>query len=90
MWVHYHEFSWAWVLGMGLMMILFWGGLIVLGAWVFRAVMGGNVPRASNRAGNEAQNRSSGDRALDIVRERYARGEISREEYEKIRDDLKT
>lgn len=28
------------------------------------------------------------DRALDILRERYARGEISREEYEAQRRDL--
>jgi putative membrane protein len=88
MWVHYHEFSWAWVISTGLMMILFWGGLIVLGAWVFRAVLGGNPPRTSNRSDGEAQDHPSGDRALDILRERYARGEISREEYEQIRDDL--
>ena len=90
MWVHYHGFSWAWMIGMGLMMILFWGGLIVLGAWVFRALFGGSAPRSSARPEGEAEDRSSGDRALDILRERYARGEISREEYERIRDDLRT
>ena len=74
---------------MGLMMILFWGGIIVLGVWAFRATMGGNPPRASNRPGDEARDRSSGDRALEILKERYARGEISREEYEEIRDDLR-
>jgi putative membrane protein len=90
MWVHYHEFSWAWLIGMGLIMFLFWGGLVVLGAWVFRAALGGNVHRAPNRPDDEAQARPSGDRALEILKERYARGEISREEYEKIRDDLRT
>jgi putative membrane protein len=90
MWVHYHEFSWAWLIGMGLIMFLFWGGLVVLGAWVFRAALGGNVHRAANRPDDEAQARPSGDRALEILKERYARGEISREEYEKIRDDLRT
>jgi putative membrane protein len=90
MWYHYGEFSWAWLIGMGLIMFLFWGGLVLLGAWVFRAVMGGNAPHTSNRLGDETQARPSGDRALEILKERYARGEISREEFEKIREDLKT
>jgi putative membrane protein len=90
MWYHYGEFNWAWLIGMGLFMILFWGGLVVLGAWVFRAVAGGNAPRNANRPGDEAQSRPSGERALEILKERYARGEITREEYEKIRDDLRT
>ena len=90
MWYHYHEFSWAWLIGMGLIMFLFWGGLVVLGAWVFRAVTGGNAPRPSNRPDDETQARPSGERALEILKERYARGEINREEYEKIRDDLRT
>jgi putative membrane protein len=89
MWYPYHGSGWAWAIGMGLMMFLFWGGLIVLGAWVFRATTGGNAHRASNRPDDVAQEYSSGDRALDILKERYARGEISREEYLKMRDDLR-
>jgi putative membrane protein len=88
MWYPDHGYSWAWMVVMGLMMILFWGGLIVLVAWLFRSSMGGNANRVSGRADGEAQDHSSRS-ALEILKERYARGEISREEYEQIRDDLK-
>ena len=68
------------VLGV-LLMLLFWGGLLVLlglGAW------------ALIRSGQRQSDRctGTGSRALDILKERYARGEITREEYEKRRRDL--
>ncbi len=61
-----------------LIMILVWGviifAIIVLIKWLFDA---------STKSGG-----SSGKSALDILEERYARGEIDREEYEQKKRDL--
>lgn len=59
------------------MMLLFWGGLIIL---IFVAVrwMGTGSPRGSGGP-------APGNRALEILDERYARGEIENEEYEERR-----
>jgi len=59
------------------MMLLFWGGLIIL---IFVAVrwMGAGSPRGNGGP-------ASGNRALDILDERYARGEIEKQEYEERR-----
>ena len=61
----------------GIFMVLFWGGLIALIIW--------GVMRLSKKDnGNETKSN-----ALDIARERYAKGEISKEEFEQIKQDLK-
>ena len=72
--------------GMGfgiLFLLLFWGLLIVGAVWVVKAVFGGDkrTPRASG---------GSGTTPREIVDQRYARGEIAREEYDRIRKDLET
>lgn len=61
-------------------MLLFWGGLIVLLVLAVR-LMGGGSTRSGDGAG-------SGNRALDILEKRYARGEIDREEFEERKDQL--
>lgn len=62
-------------------MLLFWaliiGGIALLVAWLFRQ---GRPIEAGPGPGVE--------RALDILKERYARGEITREQYEQMRHDL--
>ena len=65
--------------GMGwwwLLGAIFWIGVIVLIIWGVREL---------TRRGSSS---SSGSSALDIARERYARGEISREEFETIKKNL--
>ncbi len=69
-----------------------WGWLVMLLVWVvLLAVPIALVrllwpPAGRGAAGTGA--RSSRDEALDLLRQRYARGEIGREEFLRMRDDL--
>ncbi len=64
----------------GLMMLVFWGGLIVLGFIAVRALAYPGGGRSSTPAG--------GAQPLEALKERYARGEITKEQYESMRRDL--
>ena len=73
--------GWRWGLGLGfgwLAMLAFWGALV---AGVVLLV------RALRRTGPEDQSRDSGE-ALAILRRRYASGEISHDDCERMRKDL--
>lgn len=80
-----HGFGWGGMIFGGLMMLLFWGGLIVLAILAFRTLSrsGGGQSRDANRLVG-----GSVDNALAILKERYARGEIDKEQYERMRSDL--
>lgn len=65
----------------GVLMVLFWVVLALLVAGLARWVFGGGIGRG--RVG-----RDGARRALDILEERYARGEIEREEFLQRREDL--
>lgn len=69
------------ILGGGLFMLLFWGGLILLVVFGVQALF-----RQSGNSGNLSS--GSGKNALDILKERYARGEIGQEEYEERQRNL--
>jgi len=64
-----------------LLMALFWGGLILLAVWFVKALFG---------TGNSSSNatRYPGTDAREILDQRYARGEITPEQYELIKQDL--
>ncbi len=63
-----------WLFGTGLM-ILFWVAIILLVIWAMHSLF----PRES---------RSRQDQALEVLRQRYATGEINAPEYEQARTRL--
>ena len=60
----------------GIFMWLFWIVLLVLIVWLLKNVIGGqtNLPRSNS--------------ALEILEQRYAKGEIGKEEFEEKKRDL--
>ncbi|MCH8815632.1 MAG: SHOCT domain-containing protein [Chloroflexi bacterium] len=68
-----HDWDGGWWIVMVVMMVLFWGAVIAVAVWGIRQF-----------TGDQRQDRS----ALDIARERLARGEITKEEFDRIRGDL--
>ena len=65
----------AWGVGMMLIMLVFWGGVI---AGVVLGIRWLVTQSGESRAAS----------ALEILRQRYARGEINREEFEARKHDL--
>lgn len=74
-WEMHPMWWWGWGLGMMLMMLLFWGLVIVGLVLGIRWLIG---------QGRETRS----DSALEILRQRYARGEINKDEFEAKKRDL--
>ncbi len=75
--MHWGDFGWGWGMGFGwLFMIAFWL-LVILGIVYL-------IKLATGSTGKEKKE----DTALDILEKRYAGGEITKEKFEKMRDDL--
>jgi len=70
-----HDFGGWWMLFGGIWMFIFWGGLIGLIIW--------GITRLTRRDVSMVKHDP-----LDVARERYARGEITRKEFEQIKKDL--
>ena len=70
--------------GWGIVALLFWA--LVIGGVVFLIVR--LLDQNPSPAGPHARERQQSDSALDILRERYARGEITKEEFDQMRRDL--
>jgi len=82
-----YGFGWQRLVFGGLMMLLVWGGLIALAVLVVRAL---TRPVSRQPGGSGGPSGSTIDRALEILKERYARGEITKDQYESMRRDLQT
>lgn len=74
--MHWGDYSWGLGMGFGfgwLFMIVFWG-LVILGiVFIIKMIAGG--PKKE-------------ETALDILKKRYAKGEITKDEYDSMKDDL--
>jgi putative membrane protein len=82
MWHGWMHGAGGWGPGMGLMMFLFWilvvAGVVLL-AW-FVASLGRRAQPPPSPPGPET--------ALEVLRKRYARGEVTREQYQEMKRDL--
>ena len=72
---HMDDWGPGWWILMGLMMIVFWGLVIVGGVWLVRTLM-------AERHGH------SGEKPIDLLERRLANGDISPEEYRERREVL--
>lgn len=82
MWGDMGSMGWGGGWGLfGMLHMVLWWVLIVLGIVVLLKWLFGSPTRAAPETGN---------RALEVLRERYARGEIESEEFEKKKRDLAT
>ena len=75
MWGEMDGFGWGWI-GLGMVhMALFWV-LVILGIVVLvKWLAGGSPPRSEKRP-------------IDILKERYAKGELTREQFEQMKRDV--
>ena len=71
--------GWLWWMPMGLMMLLFWGLVIVALVLLVRWLWTQNHPHTAALPG---------ETPLDVLKKRYARGEITKEEFDRIKQDI--
>ena len=76
MWDGHDGMGW-WMLFGSVWFVLFWGLII----WAVASLV-------SRLGGGQASQGSREESPLDIAKRRYARGEISKEEYDRLRADL--
>jgi putative membrane protein len=74
--MHWGDYGWGWGMGFGwLFMIVFWVLVIIGIVYLIQA-----VARGSKKEDKETP--------IDILKKRYAKGEITKDEYDRIKEDL--
>lgn len=77
--------------GMGLSILgfifqaLFWGLVVLL---IIKLFNGPHHSRRYHDHDDETENGYQTDRSIEIIRERYAKGEIDKKEFEQLKKDL--
>jgi putative membrane protein len=66
--------------GMGIIMVLFW--ILIIGVLVLL------ISALVNSVSGSRQDRNEASKPLDILKQRYARGEIDKTEYEEMKREL--
>ena len=69
--------------GMGIFGALFWIAVIVLIIWGVSQIV------QADRAERRGSQRMDPESPLEILKRRYARGEVSRSEFEQMREELR-
>ena len=78
MWSGFDGMGWGWI-GLGMVhMLLFWV-LVILGIAVLVRWLGGGVGSSGGQIA---------PRAMDILKARYAKGELTREQFEQMKRDI--
>lgn len=72
----------GWGIAMMVMMVLFWAAVMIAIVFFIRWLISSSGP------GQRAEHARDTDSALEILQKRYARGEISKQDYEEMRRDL--
>lgn len=78
----------GWGLGwLGMLFVMFfWLFVVVLAVWLLSRLFPGTTNAAG--AAPSQDNSATSVKALDILKQRYARGEISKDQYEDMRQSL--
>ena len=75
--MHWGEYGWGWGMGFGwVFMLIFWITAIAVIVFIVKTITRGE------RRKEEAES------ALDILKKRYAKGEISSEDFERMKKDI--
>ena len=74
---YYGDHMFGWGIWGAFMMLIFWAVVIAFIIWIAREASGRHSSHGTRQ-----------DSALNILRERYAKGEISKEEFETKKEDI--
>jgi putative membrane protein len=71
-------------------MIVFWAIIIALAVWLLSRLFPSGTNDTSPPRHNQTRWSDSVESPIEVLKRRYARGEITKIEYEEIRQDLET